>query len=47
MDAALGLIGLVLFIAAVVGLAAGMTWLVIKLSPAKDRRDKREPEAAS
>jgi hypothetical protein len=29
----LGLIGLAIFIPCVVGLAAGVTWLVVKLSP--------------
>jgi hypothetical protein len=32
-DTVLGLIGLVFFIAAVVGLAAGITWLVVRISP--------------
>jgi hypothetical protein len=31
----LGLIGMVLFIAAVVALAAAVTWLVVKVSPAR------------
>src|SRR3954454_20925904 len=31
----LGLIGIVLFCTAVIALAAGVTWLVVKLSPAK------------
>ena len=31
----LGLIGLAVFIAFVIALAAGMTWLVVKISPAK------------
>jgi hypothetical protein len=30
---ALGLVGVVIFIAAVVSLAAGVTWLVVKISP--------------
>ena len=47
MDAVLGLIGLALFIAAVIALAAGITLLVIKLSPAKDKKPKSEPEPAS
>jgi hypothetical protein len=32
---ALGLLGMILFCAAVIALAAGVTWLVVKLSPAK------------
>jgi len=34
MSTALGLIGLFLFIACVILLAAAVTWLVVKLSPA-------------
>jgi hypothetical protein len=33
----LGLIGMALFITAVIALAAGVTWLVVKVSPAKNR----------
>jgi len=36
----LGLIGLVLFIASVIALAAGVTWLVVKLSPTPGRKKK-------
>ena len=35
MDAILGLLGLVVFIVCVILLAAAMTWLVVKISPAK------------
>jgi hypothetical protein len=31
----LGLLGMVLFIAAVVGLAAFVTWLVVRISPSR------------
>jgi hypothetical protein len=31
----LGLLGMVLFIACVIALAAGVTWLVVRYSPAK------------
>ena len=34
----LGLIGMVVFIAAIVALAAAMTWLVVRVSPARDQR---------
>ena len=47
MDAVLGLIGLVLFIAAIVGLAAAITFAVIKISPSKDRRKKTADDAAA
>ena len=39
MSTALGLILFVVFIAAVVGVAAGMTWIVVRLSPAKKPED--------
>ncbi len=32
---ALGLLGMVVFIACVIAIAAGVTWLVVKYSPAK------------
>ncbi len=35
MTTVLGLLAFVLFIALVIGTAAGVTWLVVKLSPAK------------
>ena len=38
----LGLLGMVVFCACVIALAAGVTWLVVKLSPAEGK-----PEAAS
>jgi hypothetical protein len=34
-DVVLGLIGLLVFIVCVILLAAAMTWLVVKISPAK------------
>jgi hypothetical protein len=35
MHTALGLVAFVVFIAAVISVAAGITWLVVRLSPAK------------
>jgi hypothetical protein len=35
MDAILGMLGLVVFAACVIALAAATTWLVVKLSPTK------------
>jgi hypothetical protein len=35
MQSALGLVGFVVYIAAIVALAAGVTWLVVRLTPAK------------
>jgi hypothetical protein len=34
-DEALGLLGLALFAACVIGLAAAVTWVVVKVSPAE------------
>jgi hypothetical protein len=47
MDTVLGLIGLVLFIAAVVGYAALVTFIVIKISPARDKPKKADPAPGS
>ena len=44
MDTALGLVGLVAYIAAIIALAAGVTYVVIKLTP--DRAKKPKPAAA-
>ncbi len=46
MDTALGLLGLALYMAAVVSLAAGITYLVVKLSPSKSMKDQQAKEAA-
>ena len=41
---ALGLVGLVVFIACVIALAAGITWLVVRLSPTPGgKKPKPEP----
>ncbi len=42
MDTVLGLIGLAFFIVCVVALAAGATWAVVKVSPAKDKAAKEQ-----
>jgi hypothetical protein len=38
MDTVLGLLGLAVYIVAILGLAAGVTWLVVKLSPSKSQK---------
>jgi uncharacterized membrane protein YciS (DUF1049 family) len=38
MSTVLGLLGLVAYIVAIVGLAAGITWLVVKLSPSQSQK---------
>ena len=45
MKTALGLIGIILFIVGVIGFAAFMTWIVVKVSPAgKPKPKSGEPE---
>ena len=46
MDTALGIIGIILFAAAVIALAAAVTWLVVKISPS-EKPDKAEPAESS
>jgi hypothetical protein len=41
MATVLGLIGLVVFIVCVIALAAGITWLVVKISPKKEKAEAR------
>ena len=36
----LGLLGIALFIVAIISLAAGVTWLVVKLSPNPNKKPK-------
>jgi hypothetical protein len=38
METVLGLIGLALYIVGILGLASGVTWLVVKLSPSKSQK---------
>ncbi len=38
---ALGLLGMAFFIACVIALAAGMTWIVVRFSPAKKPDETR------
>jgi hypothetical protein len=45
MTTVLGLLGLVLFIASVIALAAVVTWVVVKISPAKQPPPKTDPPA--
>ena len=40
MATVLGLFGLVLFIVSVIALAAGITWLVVKISPQKNKGEQ-------
>jgi hypothetical protein len=47
MDTVLGLLGLVVYIALIIGIAAGVTWVVVKLSPSKSQKqlDAKKSEA--
>ncbi|MEP6910140.1 MAG: hypothetical protein ABI896_06890 [Actinomycetota bacterium] len=45
MGTVLGLIGLVVFCAVVISLAAGITWLVVKIFPSATKKKKPEPQA--
>jgi hypothetical protein len=42
MDAILGLIGLIIFSVCIIVLAAGMTWLVVKVSPARGAKQSSD-----
>jgi hypothetical protein len=44
---ALGLIGIALFIVGVISLAAGITYLTVRLSPKPNSKKKPKPEAAA
>jgi hypothetical protein len=39
METVLGLLGMVVYIVAVLALASGVTWLVVKLSPSKSTKE--------
>jgi hypothetical protein len=44
MDTVLGIIGIIVYAAAVIALASGVTWLVVKVSPAeKPKPDQPTP----
>ena len=44
MDSVLGLLGLLLYVVAVISFAAGVTWLVVRLFPTKEKK-KADPAA--
>jgi hypothetical protein len=43
MDTALGLVGLVFFIACVIALAAAVTWTVVRLTPSRSPAGSEPP----
>ena len=46
MDTLLGLLGLVVFVVLVIALAAGVTALVVKISPTKDKKAAKQQAQA-
>jgi hypothetical protein len=42
----LGVIGIIVFIVCVIALAAGVTWLVVRLSPKPGGKKKPTPEVS-
>ncbi len=42
MDAILGLVGLIIFSVCIIVLAAGMTWVVVKISPARGAKSSSD-----
>jgi hypothetical protein len=44
---ALGLIAFVVFIAAVIGVAAGLTWIVVRFSPAPKKGPEPEQQTSA
>jgi hypothetical protein len=46
MDTVLGLVGMAIYMVVVVGLASGITWLVVKLSPSKSQKQLDATKAA-
>ena len=47
METVLGLIGLALYIVVIVGLACGVTWVVVKLSPSKSQKQLEAKKSAA
>ena len=47
MDTVFGLFGLVFYIVFIVSLAAGVTWIVVKLSPSKAQKQLEARKKAS
>ena len=47
MDTVLGLLGMAIYMVVVVSLAAGVTWLVVKLSPSKSQKQLDAKKAAT
>ncbi|MDP9286401.1 MAG: hypothetical protein M3P41_15810 [Actinomycetota bacterium] len=46
MATGLGLLGIAVFIVCVIALAAGVTWLVVRVSPSPDKKKQKAAPAA-
>jgi hypothetical protein len=46
MDNVLGLLGLIFYVLAVISVAAGVTWVVVKLFPTQEKKKKAEAKAS-
>jgi hypothetical protein len=47
METVLGLLGMLVYIVAVLALASGVTWIVVKLSPSKSAKELEAKSSAS
>lgn len=49
METVLGLVGMAVYMAAVIGLASAVTYVVVKLSPSKSQKelDAKQPDPSS
>ncbi len=47
MSNVLGLIGFVFYVASIIGVAAGVTWIVVKWTPSRQKKPKAEGQAGS
>ena len=46
MNNVLGLLGLVFYVVAVISVAAGVTWVVVKLFPTQEKKKKADATAS-
>jgi hypothetical protein len=46
-DKALGLLGVLVFIPCVIGLAAGITWVVVRVTPKSKPSNSSTPESSA
>jgi hypothetical protein len=43
MDSVLGLLGLIVYVVCVIGIAAGITWLVVRVTPTGKKKETETP----